>query len=1084
MNISISPKDDFLTVLRTLHTKLGVFRYHTLMNILFAAEYKRKLGDTGLPLKTVCEILNIAHEKFQIDTSKLFEKRMEEEKGKDSDKHWIKFSPAFLRWIQETDYHQCGCSDMENDSLLPDEQAGHSILHAHCETRVSYSKTAFLFHIQGRKQYNTAMLKSSFTAAETFGRLGSKVRLLAAFCQCLFYLPVVFEIPWPQALLDLISILQILTTDILVPIMALSCRLRADYFSYFYMKMAVIPVGIGVAFLADRAVNLWLDRTKSSCEKPASDVFFETVDFIVYMSYAQVCSSLFMYFRCKPVQDHFYLVADMRVTCWHGAWRSNEAAAVFFILLYMLGIPLLQFFVLCCNRQYLHEKNDDPKRHDRVIRRFGSLYQEFTRSCWWVRPVEGVQRLALTGGVVLFGDYSVSRLLGGVIVSIFWLLLLIYLHPYKARLDNLLAMILSLELILTLVVGMALELYTKTRNEHLMQAQDSFQKDSYGFLLFLSNATIIIIGLVAITISIPFVRKKLMHCRDWCFTKFQKKRTVWGPAYNSFVRCLKSSICSFICCGYGNTLRMVKEGKDGTRAATKEFEMHVLATDVENQYDDVAGRTKEQKVTDPTLPTIEIMKTVENCQVLFSFGSANGGLKLAKILRDRLKKEPGWGRPSTAYIDNQDLLDRADTVLTPWENVDKTPVLDCDGDPIIKVTNPHWAEFYYGAMTYAQVVVILWDKVWHESKWCQGEWQLFLKHALEVYADDQFDEQQAYSFDIVIVFHSNPSLDLVGKERELLAVTNTLIDLELPHSLLKKVQLIPAIIQGAKTCIETDDLNNFVRICLESVSTAADERKNKEGGETKSSITDNERVKAHMIMYDKFWKKKALDVQVARPDGYAYWWEHARLLQERAQAYQATVDDDEGGKSHEGSHLASERSHSHQEEVIHVCATSVRIINPATTMGKSQVTSVSGERENTHSVTSPKSNDEGIWAAFDEMSSFKKEQPQKRKKKKKKKAKTLIMPTPPPPPRREVNRLVALYNFEAQEKNELPLRRGQIVIGHSIDEEGWWTGEDPSTGERGHFPENFVAQEGSEKAEKVLRKLSRKKRKGGKEVPG
>ena len=71
-----------------------------------------------------------------------------------------------------------------------------------------------------------------------------------------------------------------------------------------------------------------------------------------------------------------------------------------------------------------------------------------------------------------------------------------------------------------------------------------------------------------------------------------------------------------------------------------------------------------------------------------------------------------------------------------------------------------------------------------------------------------------------------------------------------------------------------------------------------------------------------------------------------------------------------------------------------------------------------------------------------------------------------------------------QENDELPLKKGQIVIGHSIDEEGWWTGEDPSTGERGHFPANFVAEEGSEKAEKVLRKLSRVKKEAKKEFPG
>ena len=47
--------------------------------------------------------------------------------------------------------------------------------------------------------------------------------------------------------------------------------------------------------------------------------------------------------------------------------------------------------------------------------------------------------------------------------------------------------------------------------------------------------------------------------------------------------------------------------------------------------------------------------------------------------------------------------------MTPCVGKDGKPVCDFDGEPIIKVTNCHWAEFYYGAMVYAKVVVILFD---------------------------------------------------------------------------------------------------------------------------------------------------------------------------------------------------------------------------------------------------------------------------------------------------------------------------------------------------------------------------------------
>ena len=76
-------------------------------------------------------------------------------------------------------------------------------------------------------------------------------------------------------------------------------------------------------------------------------------------------------------------------------------------------------------------------------------------------------------------------------------------------------------------------------------------------------------------------------------------------------------------------------------------------------------------------------------------------------------------------------------------------------------------------------------------------------------------------------------------------------------------------------------------------------------------------------------------------------------------------------------------------------------------------------------------------------------------------------------------KFIALHNFSAEEQTDLPLEKGQLVIGHTLEDE-WWVGEDPAhqgpDGEKktGVFPANFVAEVNSEAANKCLRKLAKK----------
>jgi hypothetical protein len=843
----------------------------------------------------------------------------------------LRFTDEFRKWItsnspkcpehKQTEMSACSCkSDCRNNgcSLLPNEMLGHGILHAHCVTKGAYSKRALAHHTRNRNRMSSvSKMKHSSEAIETIGHALTKLKLIAAFAQCVAFLPVVFEVPWPQLLLNLANLMQIFTADIILPLMHLSCQIRSDYISYFAIWMSIIPTAGLVAYLANRTANIMGSKTRKSslygnaC-KGFSDQFFLTIDLILYLSYAGVCSQLFVYFRCRTVQGQSYLIADMRVRCYQGEWQSNVGWAWFFVVIYMFGIPMFQFLALCTNKRYLHGPDDNAKKHQRVKRRFGSLYNEYRKDCWWVRPLEGFHRLTLTGGVVLFGEDSGARLLVGILASVLWLLFVIGFRPYKASWDNRLAMFLAVELILTLVVGMALKLY---ENEASVTSHyvDKFQNDAFGFMIGFANVIALIIGVSSVLLSFKCSQRQYINVQERFCGKAAKKKMarqcwyqkLWLPLYNLYVSFTRNYFESsrpplvplqitYGCCGKikeekekpKNTELLKRESSyqnrrpSVARGVTPAFLTHIHNT---SEVENTQNREEKYDQSDiNVLKTQDLMDRVKHCKVLFSFGSANGGLKLAKDLRAKLRQQPGWNLPSSAYIDCVDLDNgpgwkrHRDTQLVPMtRKEDNAPVLDSQGKQVIKVMNHHWAEFYYSAMLFAKVVVIVLDSAWRESKWCQGEWKLFMKHFQETFTDDQKQEQQAYYFQLIVVYDSKLSKNPSKRSDEKLDVIQSLIKFQIPGSLLEDVKLIPARIHGSDSYIEENDLEHFVKICRQFTNNDT---------EGKTNLTNVEKMSTYKKIYDEHWKFKALDMEKDQPEGHAYWWARETSRLERSNA--------------------------------------------------------------------------------------------------------------------------------------------------------------------------------------------------------
>ncbi len=120
--------------------------------------------------------------------------------------------------------------------------------------------------------------------------------------------------------------------------------------------------------------------------------------------------------------------------------------------------------------------------------------------------VDLLRRIILTGGLVLLGREGVTQVFLAILVCILWVSLLLQLNPYKDPFDNMLNIILSIHLLLTLISGLALRVFKS-------EEQDAYRSAGFGVLLIVTTAICIAISFVALILSLPCIPKRALACK-------------------------------------------------------------------------------------------------------------------------------------------------------------------------------------------------------------------------------------------------------------------------------------------------------------------------------------------------------------------------------------------------------------------------------------------------------------------------------------------------------------------------------------------------------------------------------------------
>ena len=112
--------------------------------------------------------------------------------------------------------------------------------------------------------------------------------------------------------------------------------------------------------------------------------------------------------------------------------------AGFCMVIYVLGLPAFQSYILFKYRHNLHKNTcKDPKVQRKVQKEYGSIYNDYKEEVFYFEVIDLTRRLMLSGGLILMGSESVGQILLAIVICAMYLSLLIHLKPYKPELFQL-----------------------------------------------------------------------------------------------------------------------------------------------------------------------------------------------------------------------------------------------------------------------------------------------------------------------------------------------------------------------------------------------------------------------------------------------------------------------------------------------------------------------------------------------------------------------------------------------------------------------------------------------------------------------
>jgi hypothetical protein len=296
-----------------------------------------------------------------------------------------------------------------------------------------------------------SMLALAFWLSRSAGKLGVKMReksrpiqaklkIMFAFYQVTLLCGPVFHIPYHRVpgYEKLSRALSVLTIDVFSAL-NFDCFAGYSFHAKLY-TMSFFALGLEVGVVA--AISNYRKTGKARRIATWSLV-------ITYFLYASLCATIFQTFQCKTVDSTEWLVADYSIHCHGGAHQGAHGFAVFMILAFCLGLPVIYLKLLRDSRPVDPDAAtgsalfDSPflnkvlnavlprKKHEKEYDGLMDFFQGgYRKEFFFWEVIECIRKLSLTGFAVFFGPGSMMQLGLAIMLTMAYMVMLASFNPY------------------------------------------------------------------------------------------------------------------------------------------------------------------------------------------------------------------------------------------------------------------------------------------------------------------------------------------------------------------------------------------------------------------------------------------------------------------------------------------------------------------------------------------------------------------------------------------------------------------------------------------------------------------------------
>ena len=317
-----------------------------------------------------------------------------------------------------------------------------------------------------------------------------KIKILISYIQIITILSSNLNIKWPDFMKQVMEVFNAINLDVLdLNGESYKCATNFTYYHNFIMHIVSLPGILLISYITYGFTKLYY-KNKNKSQKFYKRMRDRLIYFLVLMTfllYPGICNSILKIFKCRQVDDKWYLDADLTRECFTSEWNPYAITAGIFFFIYTIGIPLYFYRIL------KYYKTKKILRKKKVAYKYGFLYLGYKEDLWWFEILELTKKTILSASVIYL-DESPTRVMLAILILFAYLMYITYNQPLKNANDAWLAMLSGIELFLLLFCALILEVRIDT--------QDAYNKVAFEMIMFIIFISTLVVGNYQIVTSL------------------------------------------------------------------------------------------------------------------------------------------------------------------------------------------------------------------------------------------------------------------------------------------------------------------------------------------------------------------------------------------------------------------------------------------------------------------------------------------------------------------------------------------------------------------------------------------------------